>query len=34
MATVQEVRPQERLATWDLFYSLDMAIACFISYSQ
>ena len=33
MATVQAIREQERLSTWGFFYALDMAIACFISYS-
>ena len=33
MATVQEIRWQEKLASWDLFYALDMALACLISYS-
>jgi uncharacterized membrane protein YgaE (UPF0421/DUF939 family) len=30
---VQEIRWQGKLATWDFFYALDMAIACFISYA-
>jgi uncharacterized membrane protein YccC len=33
VATVQAMRGQEKLSTWDLFYALDMAIACLISYS-
>src|SRR6516164_1166351 len=33
VATVQAIREQERLSTWGFFYALDMAIACFISYS-
>ena len=33
MATVQAIRGQEKLSTWDFFYALDMAIACLISYS-
>jgi uncharacterized membrane protein YccC len=33
VATVQAIRGQERLSTWDIFYALDMAIACLISYS-
>jgi uncharacterized membrane protein YgaE (UPF0421/DUF939 family) len=33
VATVQAVRGQEKLSTWDFFYALDMAIACLISYS-
>jgi uncharacterized membrane protein YccC len=33
VATVQEIRWHGKLATWDFFYALDMAIACFISYS-
>jgi uncharacterized membrane protein YgaE (UPF0421/DUF939 family) len=33
VATVQAIRGQEKLSTWDLFYALDMAIACLISYS-
>ena len=32
MATVQAIRGQEKLSTWDFFYALDMAIACLISY--
>jgi uncharacterized membrane protein YgaE (UPF0421/DUF939 family) len=30
---VQEIRGQGKLASWDFFYALDMAVACFISYS-
>jgi uncharacterized membrane protein YgaE (UPF0421/DUF939 family) len=33
VATVQAIRGQEKLSTWDFFYALDMAIACLISYS-
>jgi uncharacterized membrane protein YccC len=33
VATEQAIRGQEKLSTWDIFYALDMAIACFISYS-
>jgi uncharacterized membrane protein YgaE (UPF0421/DUF939 family) len=33
VATVQAIRRQEKLSTWDFFYALDMAIACLISYS-
>jgi uncharacterized membrane protein YccC len=33
VATVQAIRGQEKLSTWDCFYALDMAIACLISYS-
>ena len=33
MATVQAIQPRERSSTWDLFYALDMALACLISYS-
>ena len=33
MATVQAIRGQEKLSSWDFFYALDMAIACLISYS-
>jgi uncharacterized membrane protein YgaE (UPF0421/DUF939 family) len=33
VATVQTIRGQEKLSTWDFFYALDMAIACLISYS-
>jgi hypothetical protein len=33
VATVQDIRWQAKLTSWDLFYALDMAIACFISYS-
>ena len=32
MATVQAIRGQEKLSTWDFFYALDMALACFVSY--
>jgi uncharacterized membrane protein YgaE (UPF0421/DUF939 family) len=31
--TVQAIRGQEKLSTWDFFYALDMAIACLISYA-
>jgi uncharacterized membrane protein YgaE (UPF0421/DUF939 family) len=30
---MQQIRWQGKLAMWDFFYALDMAIACFISYS-
>ena len=33
VATVQAIRGQEKLSTWDFFYALDMAIACLISYA-
>jgi uncharacterized membrane protein YgaE (UPF0421/DUF939 family) len=33
VATAQEIRVQEKPATWNFFYALDMAIACLISYS-
>lgn len=33
MSTVQAMRGQETLSTWDFFYALDMALACLISYS-
>jgi uncharacterized membrane protein YgaE (UPF0421/DUF939 family) len=33
VATVQAIRGQAKLSTWDFFYALDMAIACLISYS-
>ena len=33
MATVQTIRRQDKLSTWDFFYALDMALACFISYT-
>jgi uncharacterized membrane protein YccC len=33
VATVQAIRGQEKLSTWDFLYALDMAIACLISYS-
>jgi uncharacterized membrane protein YgaE (UPF0421/DUF939 family) len=33
VATVQEIRWPGKLAGWDFFYALDMAIACFLSYS-
>ena len=33
VAAVQALRGQEKLSTWDFFYALDMALACFISYS-
>ena len=33
MATVQAERGQEKFSTWDLFYALNMAVACLISYS-
>ena len=32
VATVQAIRGQEKLSTWDFFYALDMALACFVSY--
>ena len=32
VATVQAMRGQEKLSTWDFFYALDMALACFVSY--
>jgi uncharacterized membrane protein YgaE (UPF0421/DUF939 family) len=33
VATVQAIRGQEKLSTWDFFYALDMAIACLLSYA-
>ena len=33
MATVQAIRARETSSAWDFFYALDMALACFISYS-
>jgi uncharacterized membrane protein YccC len=33
VATAQEIRGQMKLSSWDMFYALDMAIACLISYS-
>jgi uncharacterized membrane protein YgaE (UPF0421/DUF939 family) len=33
VATVQAIRGQEKLSTWDFVYALDMAVACLISYS-
>ena len=33
MATVQAIRGREESSTWDFFYALVMALACFISYS-
>ena len=33
MATVQSIRGREESSTWDFFYALVMALACFISYS-
>ena len=30
---MQALRGQEKLSTWDFFYALDMALACFISYT-
>ena len=34
MGTVtQEMRWQGKLSTWDFFYAVDMALACFISYT-
>ncbi len=32
MVTVQAIRGQEKLSAWDIFYALDMALACLISY--
>ena len=34
MATVQAIRRQDKLSTWDFFYALDMALACLISYTM
>ena len=34
MATVQTIRRQDKLSTWDFFYALDMALACLISYTM
>ena len=34
VATVQAIRGQEKLSTWDFFYALDMALACLISYTM
>jgi uncharacterized membrane protein YgaE (UPF0421/DUF939 family) len=33
VATVQAIRGQEKLSSWDFFYALDMGIACVISYT-
>ena len=33
MATVQAITAREKSSAWDFFYGLDMALACFISYS-
>jgi len=33
VGTVQAIRGQEKLSTWDFFYALDMAIACLVSYA-
>ena len=33
MATVQAIRGETKLSTWDFFYALDMALACLLSYS-
>ena len=33
MATVQAIAAREKSSAWDFFYALDMALACFISYS-
>jgi len=34
VATVQTIRRQDKLSTWDFFYALDMALACLISYTM
>jgi len=33
VATVQAKRGPGKLSTWDFFYAVDMALACFISYT-
>ena len=33
MATLQVKRGPGKLSTWDFFYAVDMALACFISYT-
>jgi hypothetical protein len=33
MATAEAIRGREKLSTWDIFYALNMVIACLISYS-
>jgi hypothetical protein len=33
VATVQAIRARATASSWDFFYALDMALACFISYS-
>jgi hypothetical protein len=32
VTTVQATKEQEKVSAWHFFYSLDMAIACLISY--
>jgi len=30
---IRAIRGEEKLSTWDFFYAVDMALACFISYT-